>query len=159
MTHEEIVTELMRLDDEDSNAKADAIMERFNFPNTYCVGKKLTEELVNDYHRSGLPCCIIRPSLVTCIEKDPYPGYIGNLAGLGGIVLAFGYGFYEHGSCAWSGSGIFDFVPGDIVSSVILAAAASVASCTMKVRLQHTVVNWDISTFFLFTSRFPIFCF
>lgn len=144
MTHDDIVTELMRLDDGDSNAKAEALMERFNFPNTYCVGKKMTEELVADHYKNGLPCCIIRPSLVTNVEKDPYPGYLGNLAGMAGIVLAFGYGFYENGSCAWSGSGIFDLVPGDIASSVIIAAAASTASRKIKVCAAWTVGSSNV---------------
>ncbi|GMH35777.1 hypothetical protein BSKO_03645 [Bryopsis sp. KO-2023] len=132
VTHKDIVPELLRLNEEDAQIKADMVMRRFNFPNTYCLGKRMTEELVNDYFKNGLPCTIVRPSLITGVAKDPYPGYIGNLAGGAGFAIAFAIGFFEQNSMAWTANGVCDIVPGDQVSSVVLAAAASTAECRIK---------------------------
>lgn len=133
MKHSEVVSDFMKLTDEEAQLKAEVFMERFNYPNTYCVGKRVTEELVADYYARGLPCCIIRPSLIAGVRGDPYPGYIGNLAGGAGYAIAFAVGFFEENSAAWEGSGVVDGVPGDVVSSVILAAAASTATTRVKV--------------------------
>lgn len=133
VSHVDITTEIMRLSDEDAQLKAIVLMDRFNFPNTYCIGKRLTEELVTDYFKKGLPCSIIRPSLITGVDQGSYPGYIGNLAGGAGFAIAFAVGFFEDYSCAWSGNGVCDIVPGNVVSSVVLAAAASAATCRVKV--------------------------
>lgn len=56
-------------------------LDMWNFPNTYTLGKHLTEKLVASYHRNGMPTAIVRPSLVCGLAGDPYPGYCGNLAG------------------------------------------------------------------------------
>lgn len=54
-----------------------------DFPNTYTLGKHLTEELVADFHKEGrLPVVIVRPTLVCGLSGAPYPGYCGNLAGV-----------------------------------------------------------------------------
>lgn len=109
-------------------------MGRFNFANTYCLGKRVTEELVADYFARGMPCCIIRPSLITGVRGDPYPGYIGNLAGGAGFAIAYALGFFEKNSAAWTGHGVCDIVPGDVVSSVVLAAAAWTGTREVMVR-------------------------
>lgn len=56
-------------------------LDMWDFPNTYTLGKNLTEKLVASYHRQGMPVAIVRPSLVCGLAGDPYPGYCGNLAG------------------------------------------------------------------------------
>lgn len=57
-------------------------LDMWDFPNTYTMGKNLTEKLVASYHKQyGLPIAIVRPSLVCGLAGDPYPGYCGNLAG------------------------------------------------------------------------------
>lgn len=132
ITHNQIVPELLRLDEEEATLKAEVLMNRFNYPNTYCLGKRFTEELVAGYFARGMPCCIIRPSLITGVERDPYPGYIGNLAGGAGFAISFAVGFFEWNALDWTGSGVCDIVPGDIVSSVTIAAAASMAKSRVK---------------------------
>lgn len=57
-------------------------MDMWGFPNTYTMGKHLTEKLVAEYHEDGLPVVILRPSLVGNVAGKPYPGYCGNLAGV-----------------------------------------------------------------------------
>jgi hypothetical protein len=31
-----------------------------------------------------MPCAIVRPSIIGCLDGAPYPGYTGNLAGVSG---------------------------------------------------------------------------
>lgn len=38
---------------------------------------------VRSWHRAGLPVCVVRPSLVSALAGQPWPGYVGNLAGAG----------------------------------------------------------------------------
>lgn len=52
-----------------------------DFPNTYTLGKNITEQLVSSFYKGGLPVAIVRPTLVCGLAGDPYPGYCGNLAG------------------------------------------------------------------------------
>ncbi|CAD7696873.1 unnamed protein product [Ostreobium quekettii] len=127
-SHEDIVSEILRLPPGHAESKAAAMMERWNFPNTYTFGKHLAEQLVADYHRKPFPVCIVRPSLISSLAGDPYPGYVGNLAGGAGFTIAFAIGFFEKYGAAYRADSIIDGVPGDIVSSVVLAAAASTAT-------------------------------
>lgn len=57
------------------------LVQRWGFHNTYCMGKHLTEQLVQSYHGRICPCSIVRPTLVSAVAKEPYAGYVGNLAG------------------------------------------------------------------------------
>eukprot|EP00210_Caulerpa_lentillifera_P002675 g2555.t1 len=124
--HEDIAGELLRLQPNGAEEKAATFMNRFGFPNTYCLGKHLTEQLVRDYRvNRRLPVCIVRPSLVGSVAGKPYPGYIGNLAGGGGFAISFAIGFFEKWGGAWIGENVTDYVPVDVVTSVILAATVA----------------------------------
>jgi nucleoside-diphosphate-sugar epimerase len=85
-----------RADVEVSNAlfsvQALKFIVKNNFRNTYTISKNLTERLVMSYGEKGLNVCIMRPSLVTSIAGNPYPGYIGNTSGITGTLLGAAYG-------------------------------------------------------------------
>jgi fatty acyl-CoA reductase len=124
--HRDIADELLALSPEAAKDKASTFMHRFGFPNTYCLGKHLTEQLVREYYvKKKLPICIVRPSLIGSVADKPYPGYLSNLAGGGGFAIAFGVGFFEKWGPAWIGENVTDYVPADVVTSVILAATAA----------------------------------
>ena len=55
--------------------------QRWGFKNTYTFGKHLAEQLVASYHGRHFPVAIVRPSLVSAVAGQPYPGYAGNMAG------------------------------------------------------------------------------
>ncbi|CAG9802080.1 unnamed protein product [Chironomus riparius] len=58
-------------------------------PNTYTYTKRLAEILVRDeYEKSNLPACIVRPSVVTPSFNDPIPGWVDSLNGPPGIIVA-----------------------------------------------------------------------
>lgn len=142
VSHEEIASELLRLPKEAADAKAAMLMRRWNFPCTYPLGKHLAEQLVAGYHLKPFPVCIVRPSLVTGLAGDPYPGYVGNLAGGAGFTIAFAVGFFEKDSAAWKPESVVDGVPGDTVSSVVLAAAALTATQAPKVAVWINLGKW-----------------
>eukprot|EP00210_Caulerpa_lentillifera_P002695 g2575.t1 len=122
-SHSDIVHELFSLPEKDADLKAKILMERWNFPNTYCFGKHLAEKLVADYCDS-FRCVIVRPSLVAGLMGDPYPGYIENLAGAASVPIAFAVGFYTRNSSTWNGASVTDSIPGDFVASTVLMASA-----------------------------------
>lgn len=62
-------------------------------PNTYTYTKRMAEILVRDeYERSGLPVCIVRPSIVCPSAREPFPGWVDSLNGPPGIIIAGGKG-------------------------------------------------------------------
>lgn len=62
-------------------------------PNTYTYTKRLAEILVrNEYEKNNLPCCIVRPSIVTPSINEPIPGWVDSLNGPPGVIAAVGKG-------------------------------------------------------------------
>ncbi|KAG8197558.1 hypothetical protein JTE90_007293 [Oedothorax gibbosus] len=89
-------------------------------PNTYTFTKALAENLLVD-ECGSLPVAIVRPSIVSAAWKEPYPGWIDNLNGPAGIIVAGGKGVLRtmitHGEvCA-------DVIPVDVVINLMLAVA------------------------------------
>ena len=57
-------------------------------PNTYTYTKRLAEILVrNEYEKSNLPVCIVRPSVVTPTLNEPIPGWVDSLNGPPGVIV------------------------------------------------------------------------
>eukprot|EP00882_Tetradesmus_deserticola_P013375 GHRQ01014200.1.p1 GENE.GHRQ01014200.1~~GHRQ01014200.1.p1 ORF type:complete len:468 (+),score=166.28 GHRQ01014200.1:148-1551(+) len=125
--HADLVDDLMSLKPAAANVRAQMFLEMWGFPNTYTMGKNLTEKLVASYHKQhGLPVAIVRPSLVTGLAGLPYPGYCGNIAGPVGMGIAMAVGLFDKlESVAMVPTHVWDAVPGDVVCGVILAAAAA----------------------------------
>ncbi|KAI8472007.1 MAG: male sterility protein-domain-containing protein [Monoraphidium minutum] len=127
--HSSLVEDLMSLTPESANVRAQMYLDMWGFPNNYTLGKNLTEKLVAQFFYGGLPAAIVRPSMVCGVAGAPYPGYSGSLAGPGGQALAQAVGFYDNlDSFAMVPTNIWDVVPGDMVSSVVVASAAAVSA-------------------------------
>lgn len=45
--------------------------------NGYTLTKHMAEMVVRDLHRTGLPCTVVRPSVIGSVAYDPLPGYFG----------------------------------------------------------------------------------
>lgn len=60
-------------------------------PNTYTFTKALTERMI-ELHGGSLPIAIVRPSIVIACLKEPLAGWIDNLYGPTGIIVASGKG-------------------------------------------------------------------
>lgn len=69
--------------------QAQMYLDMWDFPNTYTMGKNLTEKLVASYYKQHrLPIAIVRPTLVCGLAGNPYPGYCGNLAGKPQLLIS-----------------------------------------------------------------------
>ncbi|XP_065220770.1 putative fatty acyl-CoA reductase CG5065 [Planococcus citri] len=60
-------------------------------PNTYTYSKRLAENVVSDFY-PRLPVVIARPSTVISSHKEPFPGFVDNMNGVVGIMIAVGKG-------------------------------------------------------------------
>ncbi|MFH4974946.1 hypothetical protein AB6A40_001655 [Gnathostoma spinigerum] len=90
-------------------------------PNTYTFTKALAEvQLIEDARE--LPIIIIRPSIIGAMWKEPLPGWIDNMNGPSGIFAACGKGVLTN-MCG-SNSSNADIIPVDVVSNMIIVAAA-----------------------------------
>jgi alcohol-forming fatty acyl-CoA reductase len=74
----------------------DTVANRFQkkHPNTYTLTKQMAEQIVLDYH-GKLPVCIVRPSIVTAANEEPYPGWIDNFCGITGLYHFFTQRIYQ----------------------------------------------------------------
>ncbi|WIA40444.1 hypothetical protein OEZ86_013801 [Tetradesmus obliquus] len=127
---EELAQELLTMPKRDANLRADILLRRWKFPNTYTMGKHMSEQLVTRYQaKQQLPVAIVRPSLVSAIAGEPYPGYVGNWAGPIGAGAAMAIGLFDClESVASQPMGVWDIVPADLVASSIIAAAAAISA-------------------------------
>ncbi|XP_070491776.1 putative fatty acyl-CoA reductase CG5065 [Chironomus tepperi] len=61
--------------------------------NTYTYTKRLSEVLIRDeFKRSNLPVCFVRPSMVSSAYKEPIYGWVDSLNGAPGFIVAIGRG-------------------------------------------------------------------
>jgi nucleoside-diphosphate-sugar epimerase len=58
-----------------ANLRAEGLLAQWNFPNNYTLSKHLAEYMVADYQQhANLPVAIVRPTLISSVARDPYPG-------------------------------------------------------------------------------------
>ncbi|KAK9791370.1 hypothetical protein WJX73_001101 [Symbiochloris irregularis] len=100
-------------------------LEATGHTNAYTLSKHMTEEVIRDLHRAGVPCTIVRPSIVGAVAKHPCPGYFGNTTS-GLVALFLGYSTGMSTFTPHNPSNAMDIVPGDICAATILAASAAV---------------------------------
>ncbi|EIE26253.1 hypothetical protein COCSUDRAFT_46011 [Coccomyxa subellipsoidea C-169] len=122
---EALAAELMALSPEAAAKRVAECLRATNMPNAYFFTKRMAEVLISARHTAEFPVAIVRPSLVGCTARSPHPGYFGNNAGPTSIALAFALGiatFTSHKAAS-----VFDVIPGDVCSSIVLASAAAVS--------------------------------
>ncbi|KAJ8707617.1 hypothetical protein PYW07_011294 [Mythimna separata] len=94
--------------------------------NTYTFSKALAESMIDSRPSRHYSAAIVRPSVVVSSHRDPYPGWIENLAGPSGVVVGCGKGLLhafplDHAARA-------DLVPVDITIDTMLAVAWEIAT-------------------------------
>lgn len=89
-------------------------------PNTYTFTKALAENLLVE-ECGSLPVAIVRPSIVSASWKEPYPGWIDNLNGPAGIIVAGGKGVLR--TMIIHGEVVADIIPVDVVINLMIAVA------------------------------------
>lgn len=90
-------------------------------PNTYTFTKAMAEEAVNTRPNKTYPIAIFRPTIVVSSLRHPYPGWIENLNGPSGVVVAAGKGLlhvFRRKSNAKA-----DLLPVDMAIDTMLAVA------------------------------------
>ncbi|VVD01910.1 unnamed protein product [Leptidea sinapis] len=93
-------------------------------PNTYSYTKAITEDLVAEYS-SKFPIAIGRPSIVTCAWKEPIPGWVDNMNGPTGLLIASGKGVIRSMHCEPSYTA--DAIPVDVVANGCILIAYATA--------------------------------
>ncbi|XP_012234937.2 putative fatty acyl-CoA reductase CG5065 isoform X2 [Linepithema humile] len=91
-------------------------------PNSYTYSKCLAETLVvNEY--PNLPCCIARPSIAI---EEPLPGWVDNLNGIVGLLIAAGKGVVRSMHC--NGRYHIEAIPVDIAINNLIVIAYRVGT-------------------------------
>ncbi|XP_073831837.1 fatty acyl-CoA reductase wat-like [Musca autumnalis] len=91
-----------------------------NHPNTYTFTKSLAEHVIND-HRDTLPIGILRPSIVISSYEEPMPGWVDNINGPIGMLVASGTGLMR--TSYGNPNTVPDVIPVDMCATSLLVAA------------------------------------
>ncbi|XP_076350975.1 putative fatty acyl-CoA reductase CG5065 [Tachypleus tridentatus] len=89
-------------------------------PSVYHYTKALAENVLVDDAR-GLPVAVIRPSIITASWKEPVPGWVDNLNGPSGFIVATGKGILR--TMMVNPGVAADVIPVDIVVNLMICAA------------------------------------
>ena len=74
---EKQVNDLMRLPAVLSEKQTNEIIGKF--PNTYTFTKSFAERVLQKKRPDGMQITIVRPSIVGCSFRDPFPGWVLNI--------------------------------------------------------------------------------
>lgn len=100
-----------------------------NRPNTYTYTKALAESLLVE-ERGSIPVAIVRPSIVTAAWREPFPGWVDNINGPTGLLLASGKGMLR--TMLSDSKAIADLIPVDLVINLMVAVAWQTATTRPK---------------------------
>lgn len=87
-------------------------------PNTYTYTKALGEIVVQQ-ESGNLNVAIVRPSIVGATWQEPFPGWVDNLNGPSGLIIATGKGFLR--SIKATPMAVADVIPVDTVVNLTIA--------------------------------------
>lgn len=89
-------------------------------PNTYTYTKALAETLLSE-ECGSLPVAIVRPSIVTAAWREPCPGWVDNINGPTGLVLASSKGVLR--TMLYKSNANADLIPVDTVINLMITVA------------------------------------
>ncbi|XP_072050200.1 fatty acyl-CoA reductase 1-like [Amphiura filiformis] len=95
-----------------------------DYPNTYTFTKAIAETVLVK-ESVGMPLCIVRPSIVGASWKDPIPGWVDNLAGATGLMIAGHKGLLQ--SILGNEDVVADITPVDLVVNTLVTSAWHIA--------------------------------
>lgn len=98
-------------------------------PNTYTYTKALAEHLIA-MEASDLPIAIVRPSIVVASWREPLPGWIDNINGPTGMLLAIGKGLCRTAHVVREYKS--EIIPVDVAVNFMIAAAYYAAKTNNK---------------------------
>jgi nucleoside-diphosphate-sugar epimerase len=114
-----VIESLLKLDPEYVIANEKMLIGQY--PNTYTFTKSMAERAIKA-HRGNLPVSIVRPSVIISAHKEPVAGWTDTLAAGGVLVLVINNAYMKQMN--FDGSVLFDAIPVDTVSNIILASTA-----------------------------------
>lgn len=89
-------------------------------PNTYTYTKALAETLLSEECKN-LPVAVVRPSIVTAAWREPLRGWVDNINGPTGLILAVGKGVMR--TMLYQSDAVADLIPVDTVINLMITAA------------------------------------
>ncbi|KAM5334769.1 fatty acyl-CoA reductase 2 isoform 1-T1 [Glossophaga mutica] len=89
-----------------------------DWPNTYTYTKALGEMVVHQ-ESGNLNIAIVRPSIVGATWQEPFPGWVDNVNGPSGLIIATGRGFLR--ALRGTPMAVADLIPVDTVVNLTLA--------------------------------------
>lgn len=91
----------------------------FGWPNTYVFTKAMGEMMLGQL-RGDIPAAIMRPSIITSVQKDPLPGWIEGTRTIDAILIGYAK---QNLSCFLADLDLtMDVMPGDMVVNAMMAA-------------------------------------
>lgn len=91
------------------------------YPNTYALTKSMAEHLVVKHAGASLPLVLYRPSIIGASWKEPVPGWVDQIAGVGAIFVAASMGVLT--ILPGNPRNIADVVPVDMAVNTLLVAS------------------------------------
>lgn len=139
---EKAIALVRMMTDGELEALTSHLLKTHQLPNTYTLTKAIAEKLVEQEH-GQVPVCIIRPSIVTASQAEPFPGWVDNTVAANGIYAAYGTGLLR---CVLTGTpkgtNKLDFVPVDrVANQVVVAAWHTATSRSSSVETSVPVYN------------------
>lgn len=116
---EEMCKCVLGMNEAEVKTEAAKLLKSLNFPNTYTFTKCIGEQLIYKY-KENVPVVIVRPAIVGCSLRDPFPGWVDALTAAGGLILTVSLGVVRE--VLVNPEMIADVVPVDQVVNVIIKA-------------------------------------
>jgi alcohol-forming fatty acyl-CoA reductase len=104
------------------------------YPNTYTFTKSMAERAIKSM-RGSLPVAIVRPSVIISSYSEPVMGWTDTLAAGGALVLVINNAYMKQMS--FDPNVLFDAIPVDFVTNIILAAAAYTSLAQPALHVVH----------------------
>uniref|UniRef100_K3X176 Phospholipid/glycerol acyltransferase domain-containing protein n=1 Tax=Globisporangium ultimum (strain ATCC 200006 / CBS 805.95 / DAOM BR144) TaxID=431595 RepID=K3X176_GLOUD len=104
------------------------------YPNTYALTKSMAEHLIVKHAGPNLPLVLYRPTIIGAAWKDPVPGWVDQVAGVGAIFLAASMGVLT--ILPGNPRNIADVVPVDMaVNNLLTSVCAKITAMPVSVPL------------------------
>ncbi|XP_063642897.1 fatty acyl-CoA reductase 2 isoform X6 [Pan troglodytes] len=113
-----------------------------DWPNIYTYTKALGEMVVQQESRN-LSIAIIRPSIVGATWQEPFPGWVDNINGPNGIIIATGKGFLR--AIKATPMAVADVIPVDTVVNLMLAVGWYTAVHRPKSTLVYHITSGNMN--------------
>ncbi|CAD6220032.1 unnamed protein product [Miscanthus lutarioriparius] len=111
----------------------------FGWPNTYVFTKALGEMMLARELAGGVPGVIVRPSIITSIQKEPLPGWVEGTRTIDAILIGYAK---QSLSCFLADLQLtMDVIPGDMVVNAMMAATVAHASSSAPADQQKTTTT------------------